>query len=290
VLPIFFSPTASPTHPKWGGVAIDGSSVLRDSCYHLDNIDGESEESPVKTTSAPVPILNDSTPSLSYLHAALLQPRSPHPAANLTSDGDSCAYSPPPTPGDLYGLRHLTPSDGLWRTRLPSNSNLATTFSAISRHAKIGLTDNFQARKGNKLKKMCFRCLSTDHLVSQCRDPIKCASCFRSGHRSTHCKSFKVTPSSTAKPIVMAASSASRAPSLPRAPPSSPHDEGAPVLGVPWPRRMFATGTSWTPELLPMSTSVTPHMRLTCSYTRTWSRRAAPLRSSWRRRQGALAS
>jgi hypothetical protein len=31
-----------------GGVAIDGSSVLRDSCHHLDDIDGESEETPVK--------------------------------------------------------------------------------------------------------------------------------------------------------------------------------------------------------------------------------------------------
>jgi hypothetical protein len=97
----------------------------------------------------------------------------------------------------------------LRRTRLPPNGSLATTISAISRHAKIGLTDIFQARKGNKFKKMCFRCLSTDHLDSQCRDPIKCASCLRSGHISTHCKSYQVTRSSTAKPTVMAASSAS---------------------------------------------------------------------------------
>ena len=42
--------------------------------------------------------------------------------------------------------------------------------------------------KGKNTVKICFRCLSSDHLVSQCRDPIKCTSCYCSGHKSTHCK------------------------------------------------------------------------------------------------------
>jgi hypothetical protein len=33
----------------------------------------------------------------------------------------------------------------------------------------------------------CFRCLSTDHLVADCRDPVRCRACLRFGHRSSSC-------------------------------------------------------------------------------------------------------
>ncbi len=35
--------------------------------------------------------------------------------------------------------------------------------------------------------KRCFRCLSTDHLIRDCRDPLRCALCLRTGHRAKHC-------------------------------------------------------------------------------------------------------
>jgi hypothetical protein len=33
----------------------------------------------------------------------------------------------------------------------------------------------------------CFRCLSCQHLVRECRDPIRCRACGRSGHRRREC-------------------------------------------------------------------------------------------------------
>ncbi|KAK1697338.1 hypothetical protein QYE76_014035 [Lolium multiflorum] len=34
----------------------------------------------------------------------------------------------------------------------------------------------------------CFRCQAKDHLVASCRDPVRCASCYRWGHRARDCK------------------------------------------------------------------------------------------------------
>lgn len=34
----------------------------------------------------------------------------------------------------------------------------------------------------------CFRCLASDHQVSDCRDPVRCRLCRASGHRSDRCK------------------------------------------------------------------------------------------------------
>lgn len=36
--------------------------------------------------------------------------------------------------------------------------------------------------------KGCFRCLALDHLVRDCRDPVRCRRCLASGHRSPACK------------------------------------------------------------------------------------------------------
>nr|CAD1841274.1 unnamed protein product [Ananas comosus var. bracteatus] len=33
-----------------------------------------------------------------------------------------------------------------------------------------------------------FRCLTTDHKVAECRDPVKCISCCKLGHRAFNCK------------------------------------------------------------------------------------------------------
>lgn len=34
----------------------------------------------------------------------------------------------------------------------------------------------------------CFRCLAKDHQVQQCRDPIPCAECFKTGHILRNCR------------------------------------------------------------------------------------------------------
>ncbi len=38
-------------------------------------------------------------------------------------------------------------------------------------------------------RKRCFRCLGRDHLVRQCRDPLRCAVCFGTRHRARWCRS-----------------------------------------------------------------------------------------------------
>ncbi len=43
-------------------------------------------------------------------------------------------------------------------------------------------------------KKRCFRCLASDHFVRNCRDPVRCAACFRTGHRARHYHSRFVPP------------------------------------------------------------------------------------------------
>lgn len=34
----------------------------------------------------------------------------------------------------------------------------------------------------------CFRCLASDHLIADCRDPVRCRRCLRLGHRVHQCK------------------------------------------------------------------------------------------------------
>ncbi len=36
-------------------------------------------------------------------------------------------------------------------------------------------------------KNRCFRCLASDHQIRNCRDPLCCAECHRTGHRGRHC-------------------------------------------------------------------------------------------------------
>lgn len=44
-----------------------------------------------------------------------------------------------------------------------------------------------RARSLPALHQQCFRCLATDHLVDDCRDPVRCRQCLRYGHRRASC-------------------------------------------------------------------------------------------------------
>lgn len=39
----------------------------------------------------------------------------------------------------------------------------------------------------NSFTSRCFRCLSKDHKLSSCRDPLRCLTCRRSGHLARDC-------------------------------------------------------------------------------------------------------
>jgi hypothetical protein len=57
-------------------------------------------------------------------------------------------------------------------------------------------------------KRACFRCQACDHLVADCRDPVRCASCRRWGHRARGCSSI-----APATPTRQAPTPPARAPS-----------------------------------------------------------------------------
>lgn len=46
-------------------------------------------------------------------------------------------------------------------------------------------------RYSRKQKPRCFRCLASDHTISDCRDPVRCSRCWCSGHRSFRCKAVR---------------------------------------------------------------------------------------------------
>nr|CAD1842588.1 unnamed protein product [Ananas comosus var. bracteatus] len=43
----------------------------------------------------------------------------------------------------------------------------------------------------------CFRCLAKDHRVKECRDPIRCSGCFKTGYLVRHCRKCGPLSSST---------------------------------------------------------------------------------------------
>lgn len=57
-------------------------------------------------------------------------------------------------------------------------------------HSKYQLSAVFLRTKRNAPLRKCFKCLASDHLVCDCRDPIKCTRCLRSGHKSSRCKNL----------------------------------------------------------------------------------------------------
>lgn len=66
-----------------------------------------------------------------------------------------------------------------------------------------------------KAKHACYRCLATDHLIAECRDPITCSSCRRTGHKSFQCKKNCIVT----QPCLLSPPIPPLAPSAPNLPP-----------------------------------------------------------------------
>lgn len=136
------------------------------------------------------------------------------PGFNATSC-QICFPPPPPT-----SRNSSTAASSL--ALKPVNSTAATSLKDAllsQKNPTINQSSNpsYQSFRQNKKLNMlnrCFRCLGLDHHVKDCRDPLICASCRRSGHRQDSCKTSMAsnpTPRrSTSSPNPTSASSVAR--------------------------------------------------------------------------------
>jgi hypothetical protein len=105
---------------------------------------------------------------------------------STTSNGDCdrAAYLASPAMAPAQSGCHHNSTVVSKSTRMIIVDGVPARPAPRKRHAEIKRTDRFLRTKGNKIFRKCFRCLTIDHLVKDCRDPIKCTSCLRSGHKS----------------------------------------------------------------------------------------------------------
>jgi hypothetical protein len=115
-------------------------------------------------------------------------------------------------------------------------------------------------------KAVCYRCLSPEHLVRACRDPVRCRNCRGYGHRSHDCKmpiSQTLSPASHHRKTPTIPVPASRLPvhavpfnypaakassSTPPTPPSSPATQT--YLDAYAPKNMLASSSSCPPDFM----------------------------------------
>jgi hypothetical protein len=91
----------------------------------------------------------------------------------------------------------------------------------------------------------CFRCLASDHLVTMCRDPVRCRQCLRNSHRRASCSTASQYPRWFSAPGALGVHRPGVAPPPRRAPPR--HDRPlCERLGA-----LLPSTSVWAPELHP---------------------------------------
>lgn len=90
-----------------------------------------------------------------------------------------------------------------------SKKDIAEGWQTVKRRRRgTGQRNNYESNKGEPRKttrytkfnmNKCFRCLSADHKVAQCREPIRCHKCYNLGHYSYRCN-IKKPPTPQPKP------------------------------------------------------------------------------------------
>lgn len=142
--------------------------------YNLNKLPScEPVPCPAIPAQLPSPAKNSNPPA--HTSTYMTQDMPAHPTATSYRDA---LLSPPPL--HAHSPRLATSIKPACSTHLhsPSQRSLTSPFS----------------------KRRCFRCLAIDHQVYQCRDPIRCARCWCSGHKASRCKATRLMPFFAALP------------------------------------------------------------------------------------------
>lgn len=122
---------------------------------------------------------------------------------------------------------------------------------------------------------VCFRCLSPNHQVKDCRDPVRCRNCRSSGHRQFSCKSPIANLRAPPIPVPASRRSVHTVPSEPRprsaSPPSSPSPPPSTPAHELVPLEAFRP---WF--MVPSSSSESPVLELPCACPKPRAIRSAP--------------
>ncbi len=147
------------------------------------------DENTWKVLSTPV----DSTDSSDQLHSK--QVKTKRKVSWADNYGDPlCTYCS--APGSVeHQDRPLQPVKESSRdSRNPEQDRPKTYKEALLRNVFSARDPQYPRRRragrlhdSRSRKIRCFRCLAGDHLIRDCRDPLRCTTCRRTGHRARQC-------------------------------------------------------------------------------------------------------
>jgi hypothetical protein len=158
----------------------------------------------VQTESQPVRAAHQASPN-----AFTATDRDPEAICLGTVPVDLLSASPfPPSPvtGTLRAARHLVAANAAaaatqslvasnaaaQTSPLPTEVNASPTrprsYLEAARSPPVPLPASVKLLKPLAPAKGCFRCLALDHLVADCREPVRCKLCRAYGHKSPQCK------------------------------------------------------------------------------------------------------
>nr|XP_051197351.1 uncharacterized protein LOC127310746 [Lolium perenne] len=220
----FPSPT-SLGQPSILGSPIPSSSISPDPCCH----------DPYPANPAAAAPLTDQDSSVAHPFPPLAIPSPRHVTPTPTSFSPTLARAPPRTGESAvaaagYGRSGLPVCESAPPREVLSLGRAAASSvcSPLSyKDALLLSASPSPPRRSERLvfspiknHRLCFRCLSPEHGVGECRDPTKCAACGRSGHKKKACELPPLVFSRPAPDLCCLVSSPPSA--LPSSPPLSP--------------------------------------------------------------------
>ncbi|CAN6334539.1 unnamed protein product [Urochloa humidicola] len=118
--------------------------------------------------------------TLSNAELSSLAPSPPHAEFSCNTPNGSPLRTQPTTT-EPRGSQHQHQLPGTARPYLDA------LLSPAAAPIKMATRNKTRRSRSQLPQTQCFKCLSTDHLIAACRDPVRCRSCLHYGHRSSAC-------------------------------------------------------------------------------------------------------